>query len=138
MLIWHKNNEWNSKMPRKARSRDDGYCLIYEENKRSPIGEVKTQGLAERLVMRLWGEYGPRFDRSEPASTKRLSGSDDRFRRLLRTNPIHAVLRGTDKKLCGGKFRSSFGDFSEPGTGKVTCEFCLGEINSADSVSESF
>jgi hypothetical protein len=120
-------------MPRKARSREDGYCLIYEENKRSPIGEVKTQGHAERLVMSLWEKYGPRFHRSEPTSTKRMFGSDDRLRRLLNTSPIHAVLPGTDKKLCGGKFRSNFGDFSEPGTGKVTCEFCLGEMKATDA-----
>jgi len=120
------------RMPRKAHSREDGYCLIYEESKKSPIGEVKTQALAERIVMSLWEKYGPRFHRSEPTSGKRFSGSDGRFRRLLHTNPIHAVSRGTDTKLCGGKFRPNFGDFSEPGSGKVTCEFCLGEIAASE------
>jgi len=134
LLFWIKGIK---RMPRRARSREDGYCLIYEENRKSPIGEVKTQGVAERIVLSLWDKYGPRFHRSEPTAAKRMSGSDGRLRQLSGANPIHAVVPGTDKKLCGGKFRSNFGDFAEPGSGKVTCEFCLAEIDSANSAANA-
>ena len=107
----------------------DGYCLIYEDGRSSPIGEVRTVSQAERVVMSLWDKYGKRFHRPEPTSSKRLTGSAKRLYTLVNGHPIHAVPAGTDKKLCGGKFQPNLGDFAEPGNSKVTCEFCLGEIN---------
>jgi hypothetical protein len=75
---------------RHKQSREDGWCLVYEDGRQSPIAEVKTRELAERVVMALWDRYGPRFHRSDPAHKKQLSGATDRFRVLVGPTPASA------------------------------------------------
>ena len=101
----------------------EGFCLIYEKGKRSPIGELKESEV-EPVVGRLWEKYGHRFHSSNPKS-KRSRIDNDRLDELRWAIPAHALKPGAETTLCGGSIRQLNASFVDPASKGITCVFCL-------------
>ena len=105
----------------------EGYCLIYEDGRPAPIGELK-QSEAENAVKNLWEKYGHRFNRSNPKS-RPTHTRNGRLEKPIWAIPVHAKRDDSDKTLCGGSPTA----LADPTSDLITCEFCLSEIQSHNS-----
>jgi hypothetical protein len=97
------------------------FCLIYEDEKRLPIGEVRGLAGAEHIVQKLWNKFGVHFHRGEPTSRSQYHGDGARLDELLHDFPVHALDSNTNKPLCGAKAPY---DALNPSAG-AACQFCL-------------